>query len=82
MIEYFPALYAPGALGLGLGRLCGLSPFASLLLGRAFMLLAFAGLGFMALRLARCGHALLFAVLTPSPDGGEGVGRPGLAPEF
>jgi hypothetical protein len=64
MIEYFPALYAPGALGLGLGRLCGLSPFASLLLGRAFMLLAFAGLGFMALRLARCGHALLFAVLT------------------
>jgi hypothetical protein len=63
MTQYFPALYIPATLGLAVGRDCGLSPLKSLYLGRIFALLSFCLLGFAALRVARYGQALIFAVL-------------------
>ncbi len=60
-VTYFPALYLPATIGLGFGRLAGLSPWRTVLLGRVMMLAAFLAMGAAALALARWGHALLFA---------------------
>jgi len=64
MVEYFPILYAPGALGLLAGESLGLTPLHTFYLGRVAMLLAFVVLGTAAIGLARFGNALIFGVLT------------------
>ncbi|HEY1857449.1 DUF2142 domain-containing protein [Acidocella sp.] len=61
---YFPALYAPGALGIGVGGLIGLGPLQSLYLGRTFMLIAFLLIGAACLWFARAGQGLFFALLS------------------
>ncbi|MGC8532680.1 MAG: DUF2142 domain-containing protein [Acidiphilium sp.] len=63
-VEYFPAFYLPGALGVEAGALAGQRPLASLYTGRLFMLLAYIGMGALAISLARFGRPLLFAVLS------------------
>jgi hypothetical protein len=64
MIDYFPALYVPGAIGIGLGRVFGAGPLLALYLGRLGMLASYVTMGFVALRLAAFGQPLLFALLT------------------
>jgi uncharacterized membrane protein len=64
MVRYFPAFYAPGALGIGVGQALGIRPLYSLFLGRGFMLLSFLSMGAAALHFARFGRLLLFTVLT------------------
>ena len=64
MVEYFPVMYVPGALGLLAGETFGLTPLHTFYLGRIFMLLAYLLLSAAAIRLARFGNILLFAVLT------------------
>ncbi len=64
MVEYFPILYTPAALGLLAGEGAGLSPLHTFFLGRVAMLLAFLAMGTAAIGLARWGNLLLFAVLT------------------
>jgi hypothetical protein len=64
MVEYFPVLYVPAALGLLLGEHVGLSPLYSFYLGRVAMLLVFLAMGTAAIWLARRGNLLLFAVLS------------------
>ena len=63
-VEYFPAFYLPGALGIGIGALAGQRPLAALYTGRLFMLLSYIMLGAAALSLARFGRPLLFAILS------------------
>ncbi len=63
-VEYFPAFYLPGALGVAAGALAGQRPLAALYTGRLFMLLAYIGIGALAISLARFGRPLLFAVLS------------------
>ena len=63
-VAYFPAFYLPGALGVEAGALAGQRPLAALYTGRLFMLLAYIGIGALAISLARFGRPLLFAVLS------------------
>lgn len=63
MVQYFPALYLPGTLGLLLGQLAHMQPLYALFLGRVSMLASFLAMGVAALRLARFGRPLLFGVL-------------------
>ncbi len=63
-VEYFPAFYLPGALGIEAGALAGQRPLAALYTGRLFMLLSYIALGAAALSLARFGRPLLFAILS------------------
>jgi hypothetical protein len=60
---YLPTAYIPAALGLGVGRLCRASPYQSLVMGRAGMLLAYLLLGAASLYVAAYGEALLLVVL-------------------
>ncbi len=64
MVQYFPALYLPGALGIGLGHLAGTGPLKALYLGRVGMLASFLLMGFIALQLAAFGRPILFVLLT------------------
>ncbi len=64
MDEYMPALYVPAAVGIAVGKGIGLSPLHSLYAGRIAMLCSFLAMGFAALRLARFGRPLIFALLT------------------
>lgn len=64
MVEYFPIMYLPAALGLQAGRSVGMTPLHSYFLGRVAMLLAYLALGSAAIGLARFGNGLVFAVLT------------------
>lgn len=64
MVHYLPTFYAPGALGMGLGKALGMSPLHAVFLGRIVMLLSFLAMGMAAIWLAGFGNALLFAVLT------------------
>lgn len=61
--QYFPLFYAPGAVGISIGRLSGLRPLSSLYLGRAFMLMGFLAIGTLALVTAQFGSVFLFALL-------------------
>lgn len=60
---YFPLAYGPDAIGLGVGRLLGVSPFHSILLGRLVNLLAYLALGVATLAVARRGRAVFLAIL-------------------
>ncbi|MGC9269797.1 DUF2142 domain-containing protein, partial [Acidiphilium sp.] len=62
-IQYFPALYLPGTLGIAVGRAAGQRPLAALFTGRLFMLAAYGLVGAVAIGLARFGRGLLFALL-------------------
>jgi hypothetical protein len=62
-VTYFPAAYAPAALGLAVGLLFKASPYACLTLARFSMLAAFLLLGGLALWVTAYGEALLLAVL-------------------
>jgi len=64
MVHYFPVFYLPGALGLAAGKALGLSPLATVFLGRLAMLAAYLALGTLAVGAARRGAVLIFAVLT------------------
>ncbi len=64
MVQYFPIMYVPGAVGLLAGQVVGLPPLYAFFLGRVVMLLAFIVLGTVAIARARFGNALIFAVLT------------------
>ena len=61
---YAPIFYMPGAIGLGLARSVGASPFQSLLAGRLANLLSYTVIGLLALPVARRGQALIFCVLS------------------
>lgn len=63
-IQYFPALYLPGTLGIAVGKLIGQRPLGALFTGRIFMLLAYCAFGVVAIGVARFGRGLLFAVLS------------------
>lgn len=60
---YFPLAYMPDAVGLGVGRLLGVSPFHSILLGRLANMLAYLALGVVTLLVARRGRAVFLAIL-------------------
>ncbi len=60
---YGPALYAPQALGLALGRALGLPVIDSLVLARLACAAACALIGFLALRIAGRARIALFAIL-------------------
>jgi len=64
MMLYFPIFYVPATIGLKVGKAVGLSPFSAIYLARVAMLLSYLAMGVTALRLARFGAPLLFAVLT------------------
>lgn len=64
MVQYFPIMYVPAALGLLAGQAAGLTPLHTYYLGRLAMLLAFLALGTASIGLARFGNGLIFAVLT------------------
>ena len=61
---YFPAFYAPAAIGLKIGKLFQLLPRECLFTARIFMLSAFLILGGASLWLTKAGEAWLFAILT------------------
>jgi hypothetical protein len=61
---YFPVLYIPAAIGIGVAKRLGLGPYDAILVGRLCGALCFVGLGAVALRLARRGRAVMFCVLT------------------
>ena len=61
---YAPVFYVPGAIGLGLARQLGASPFQAQLAGRLANLLSYAAMGSLALLLARRGRVLMFCVLS------------------
>lgn len=63
-VQYFPALYVPGALGIEAGRAFGQRPLAALFTGRMFMLLAYVAIGAAAIGVARFGRGLMFATLS------------------
>ncbi|MDD2876282.1 MAG: DUF2142 domain-containing protein [Acidiphilium sp.] len=63
-IQYFPALYLPGTLGIALGRALGQRPLAALFTGRMAMLAAYILVGTLAIVIARFGRGLLFATLS------------------
>jgi hypothetical protein len=61
--RYFPIAYVPGTLGLALGLALHLSPYVTILLGRACMMLAFLALGGLALWVTTYGEIFLLAIL-------------------
>ena len=61
---YFPVLYVPAALALGLARLSGLTPFGAVLAGRLANCCVYIIVAAFALTLARRGSRLMFAALT------------------
>jgi hypothetical protein len=61
---YMPLFYAPGAIGLGLGKALGLGPYDSIRMGRLITALTYVLLCTAALLLARRGHGVLFATAT------------------
>jgi hypothetical protein len=61
---YFPVFYLPAALGMGLGRLHGLTPYGAILVARVANLLAYLVVASFALALARRGWRLMFAALS------------------
>jgi uncharacterized membrane protein len=63
-VPYFPALYAPGTLGIAAGKIIGLRPLHALYLGRAFMLAAYLALGCACLWFARAGRGVFFTLLS------------------
>ncbi len=64
MVQYFPVMYIPGALGLLAGQVSGLTPLHTFYLGRVCMLAVYLLMGAAAVGLARYGNTLLFTVLT------------------
>lgn len=62
-VQYFPALYVPGTIGIAAARWCGASPLQALYAGRIAMLLSYLALGTAAVALAAFGQGLLFALL-------------------
>ncbi|MBU6398330.1 MAG: DUF2142 domain-containing protein [Rhodospirillales bacterium] len=60
---YFPLAYLPPAIGLGVGKLLGASPFTCVILARLADAAAYLMIGAAALALAAYGRALLLAVL-------------------
>nr|WP_205619741.1 DUF2142 domain-containing protein [Acidocella sp. MX-AZ02] len=60
---YFPLAYIPGAVGLGIGKAIGLSPFNAVTLGRLATALAYVLIGAAALALANFGRPVLLAIL-------------------
>lgn len=60
---YFPAFYAPAALGLAAGRIVGATPRQAATLGRLAALLTYVILACAALALTRRGRLLLFVTL-------------------
>jgi hypothetical protein len=62
-VQYFPALYLPGTVGIAAARAIGLSPIQALFAGRIAMLLSYLGLGAAAIAIASFGQGLLFALL-------------------
>jgi hypothetical protein len=64
MVEYFPIMYVPAALGLAAGQSLGATPLHTYYLGRIAMLIAYLAAGTAAIGLARFGNGLIFAVLT------------------
>ena len=60
---YMPLFYMPGAAAIGLSREAGLSPYFAFLAVRSVNLYCFMLLGAIALRVARRGRALIFAIL-------------------
>lgn len=60
---YFPLAYIPGAIGLGLGKLVGLSPVNAIMLGRFAIAAVYLLIGAAALALADFGRPVLLAVL-------------------
>ncbi len=63
-VQYFPALYLPGTLGITLTGAFGGSPLQALYGGRIAMLLAYLALGASAIAVAAFGRTLLFALLS------------------
>lgn len=63
-IQYFPALYVPGAIGIAAGRVTGQRPLDALFTGRLFMLVAYAAIGAAAILVARFGRGLIFTILS------------------
>lgn len=63
-VQYFPALYLPGTLGIAAGRAAGQRPLAALFTGRIFMLLAYLAVAVAAIAIARFGRGLIFATLS------------------
>jgi len=62
-LQYFPAMYIPGTIGIYLGKFLGFSPLYSLVFGRIMMLLSYITMGFFAIKTARFGRSILFALL-------------------
>jgi hypothetical protein len=62
-VQYFPALYLPGTLGIALTRVLGGSPLQALYGGRIAMLLSYLAIGGIAIGMARFGHGLILALL-------------------
>ncbi len=60
---YMPLFYVPGACAIALSRAAGLSPYVAFLAVRSLNLYCFLILGAVALRVARRGTALIFAIL-------------------
>ncbi|GBQ21377.1 DUF2142 domain-containing protein [Acidiphilium acidophilum] len=63
-VQYFPALYLPGTIGIAIGRLLGQRPLAALFSGRIGMLLAYVLIGALAVGVARFGAGVIFATLS------------------
>lgn len=63
-VQYFPALYVPGTIGIALARWCGGSPIQALFAGRIAMLLSYLAIGTAAIMVAAFGQGLLFALLS------------------
>jgi hypothetical protein len=61
--QYFPAIYLPATLAMGLGKAAGLSPFHGFELARLAMLAAYLALGAAAIAVTTAGEAVLLAVL-------------------
>ena len=60
---YFPVFYLPGALGLGLARLSGLTPLGAVLVARAVSFCAYVVVAILALMIAQRGWRLIFVTL-------------------
>jgi uncharacterized membrane protein len=60
---YFPMFYLPGAFGLGLARLSGLTPFGAVLVARVVNLCAYIAVAVLALIIAQRGWCLMFGTL-------------------
>jgi hypothetical protein len=63
-VQYFPALYLPGTIGIAIARAVGGSPIQALFTGRVAMLASYLLIGAFAIGLARFGQGLLFALLS------------------